>query len=176
MLAGVGARRRLPVRRRRHRGLEAAVARSTCGSSSCSASRHGVVALTKVDLVDDESLRARPPRGRRPRRRHVPRRRRIVAVAAPSGRGLDELRAALDRARRDDAAGRRPRTAPAVGRPGLRGQGQRHGRHRHARPAARSSTDDTGRCRSRRPTVRVRAMQTLGAHGRAHRPGHPRSR
>ena len=70
--------------------------RSTCASSSCSASRHGVVALTKVDLVDDELaelatldvadhvagtfLEGAP----------------IVAVAAPAGVGLDELRAALD--------------------------------------------------------------------------------
>jgi selenocysteine-specific elongation factor len=58
--------------------------------------REGVIALTKVDLVDDDVIAAR----------HVEIAGRvdgtflagapIVSVAAPAGRGLDELRAALD--------------------------------------------------------------------------------
>ena len=73
--------------------------RSTCASSSCSASRHGLVALTKVDLVDDELAELADARGRRARGRHVPRQAaEVVPVDAPAGVGLDELRAALDRA------------------------------------------------------------------------------
>ena len=76
----------------------------------------------------------------------------IVGVSAHTGAGLDDLRDALADTRRRHAVGRRPRSAAAVGRPGVRGQGQRHRRHRHAhrrrrarrRPAARRRPPGAG--------------------------------
>ena len=47
--------------------------------------RHGVVALTKVDLLDDAGLSSWRAGGRRPRRRHVPRRRADRAGRATRG-------------------------------------------------------------------------------------------
>jgi selenocysteine-specific elongation factor len=51
---------------------------------------HGVVALTKADLVDDETLELAAEEAR-----ELAPRAEIVAVSAKTGRGLDELRAAL---------------------------------------------------------------------------------
>ena len=51
------------------------------------------------------------------------RRAEVVDVDAPAGLGVDDLGAALDRLVGDHAGRRRPRPAPAVGRPGLRGRG-----------------------------------------------------
>ena len=114
--------------------------------------RHGVVALTKVDLVDDEvrelamldvadhvaddvpaatpswcRCRRRPARPRRPARR-------------------------ARRPRRHHAPGARPGAAATVGRPRLRRQGERHRRHRHphrraahARSGGRWSSRAAGR-------------------------------
>ena len=72
-------------------------ARSTCASSSCSGSRHGVIALTQVDLVDDGPHRAREARRRRPCRGHVPRIAEVIESPRPLGVGVDELPGALDR-------------------------------------------------------------------------------
>ena len=97
--------------------------------------RHGIVALTKVDLVDDELrelaeldvadhvagtfLDGAP----------------IVPVAATAGSGSTNCAPRSTMLVGRTPSGHRPRPGPAVGRPGLRGQGQRHRRHRHARPA-----------------------------------------
>jgi hypothetical protein len=79
-------RRRLPVRGRRHRGLEAPVrgapahpraARRPPRHRGAHQGRHR----------RRRPARAGPPRGRRARRRHVPRRRPVVAVDAPTGEG-----------------------------------------------------------------------------------------
>ena len=127
--------------------------------------RHGVVALTKVDVLDDPDLvelaalevadhvagtfLAGAP---------------VVPVAAPLGRGVAELAAALGDLARHDAGGDRSRPGAAVGRPGVRGEGQRHGRHRHVdrrpdrRPATSSPSsragDGAGAGRSRRSAGR----------------------
>ena len=95
--------------------------------------RHGLVALTKVGLCDDDLVELarldvadhvgghvpRGGRGRGGRRPHRPRRRRAGGGARPADRG--------------DAGGGRPGPAPAVGRPGLRGHGLGDGGDRHAR-------------------------------------------
>ena len=70
--------------------------RSTSASSNCSAIGHGVIALTKVDLVDDEGRElALLDVGD-----HVAETflqgARVVPVSATTGEGLDDLRAALD--------------------------------------------------------------------------------
>ena len=80
--------------------------------------RHGVVALTKVDLLDDAEL---VELATLEVAEHVagtflagaP----IVPVAAPSGAGLDELATALADLARAHAGVRRPRRAAAVDRP-----------------------------------------------------------
>ena len=101
--AGRGrARAARAVRRGRGRGLEAARARSTCRSSTSSASRRRVVALTKRDLVDAETARAAHRRrsatvSRAPALDGAP----IVAVSAADG---DGPRRAPRRARRDARA------------------------------------------------------------------------
>ena len=57
----------------------------------------GIVVLTKSDLVDADLARARGDGRRRPRRRHLPRRRPGASpVSSTTGAGLDDLRAALD--------------------------------------------------------------------------------
>ena len=150
-------------------------ARSTCASSSCVGVTHGVVALTKVDLLDDAELvelatlevadrlagtfLAGAP---------------IVPVAAPSGVGVDELAAALAALARDDPGRRRSRPAAAVDRPRVRGQGQRHGRHRHA--DRRLDRDRRPRHRrARRPAgPGARRSRRSGAVVDAHRAGQPR--
>ena len=85
----------------------------------------GVVAITKADLADPgparEEAAALLPGAE------------LVAVSAKTGEGLDELRAALDRAaarvpgRAEDRAGR-----PAARRPRVHDPRRRHGGHRHA--------------------------------------------
>ena len=102
---------------------------------------HGIIALTKVGLVDDE--------WRELARMEVEDRvagtflagAEVVEVDAPTGVGVDELRAALDRLLAADPDRGRPRPAPAVGRPVVRGQGLGHRRDRHAgRRHVRAST------------------------------------
>ena len=137
--------------------------------------RHGIVALTKVDLVDDEWCSCRDSRSTSASPAPFLAGAEIVAVQRATGAGLDELRAALDR-----LAGATP-PAPDRGRPRLwvdrvvRRQGQRHGRHRHAhrRLAAtdRRAVDVAGR-----HAVRVRALQTHGAPVDAQSARAPRGR
>ena len=74
----------------------------------------------------------------------------VAEVDVLAGDGVDELRAALDRLLDGHAAGGRPRPAPAVGRPGVRGQGLRHRRHRHAHGRRRWRSTTTW-CVARRP-------------------------
>lgn len=124
--------------------------------------RHGVIALTKVDLVDDEwrdiatlelldhvagTFLADAP---------------IVAVAAPLGRGLDELLDALD------ALVARTPTATDRGRPRLwvdrvfaaKGSGTVV---TGTLTGGTIAVDDHVAVGSRHPDVRVRSIQTLGA-------------
>ena len=100
--------------------------------------RHGVVALTKVDLVDDEGrelavldiddhVAATFLEGAE-----------VVAVSATTGEGLDDLRAALDDLIATTPQARRPVATATVGRPRLRRQGERHRRHRHPHRRRRS--------------------------------------
>ena len=108
MLAGVGARRRLPVRRRRHRGLEAPergapahprAARRRPRRRRADEDRRG---RRRVD-------RAGRPGRRRPRGGHVPGAGAGRARERVTGAGLDELR------RRPRRARRRPPRRPAIG-------------------------------------------------------------
>ena len=100
--------------------------RSTCASSSCSACEHGMVAITKADLVDDETLELaeleidRAPRGHGARARC----RSWCATRCP-GRGLDDVRATLDAVLAGGAGGARRRSTAALGRPRVRGEGRR---------------------------------------------------
>ena len=84
----------------------------------------GVVAVTKADLAD-------PARARAEAEELLPGAE-VVAVSARTGDGLDELRAALDRAA--DRAARRDARRPdaPAHRPRVHDPRRRHGRHRHA--------------------------------------------
>ena len=88
---------------------------------------HGIVAMTKSDLVDSEwcQLQALDIRDRLDGSflADAP----IVPVSATTGDGLDELRAALD-----SLVQRRSWSAAVVGGPCVRGERKRHGGHRHA--------------------------------------------
>ena len=87
---------------------------------------HGVVALTKVDLVDADHLElVQLDLADRVAGTFLGDALRSWASAAPLGVGVDELRAALDRLVATHARGRRPRPAPAVGRPRVRGARER---------------------------------------------------
>ena len=140
------------------------------------AADRGVDAPERGAPPDPRSARRPPRRGRahqgRPRRRRRrsswPGSRSPSASPAPSlrhagrswpstparGRGLDELRAALDavlaRARRR----RRPRPAAAVGRPGLRGDGRRDGRDRHPHRRLPRASSELAIARTACPGVR----------------------
>ena len=137
---------------------------------------HGVVAVTKADAVDAETLELRSPR----RRELVPEAE-AVAVSAKTGDGLDELRAALARAA--DGVDRRTTTAPTrlyVDRV-VHAARDRHSRHRHAlvgddrrgrRAAGRAARP--GRARAQRPGARPRGR--AGRGGPAGRGRAPRDR
>ena len=92
---------------------------------------HGVIALTKVDLVDDE--------GRELALLDVDdhvaetflQGARVVPVSVTTGEGLDDLRAALDDLVATTPPGGRPVATATVDRPRLRRQGERHRRDRH---------------------------------------------
>ena len=118
--------------------------------------RHGMVALTKAGIVDEDTARARLASRSRSAFRG-----RIVVVDSLSGRGLDDVRAALDRRPRRGAAAARHRASTVVGRSCLRREGRGHGRHRHARPAARSVA--TTRCSSSRADDE-RAIRRIESH------------
>ncbi len=114
---------------------------------------HGVVALTKADAVDEETLEL----ARVEAEELVPGAP-VVATSARSGTGLDELRAALvevaagvstARRRGADATPRRPLLHPARDRNGRDGDAL-VGDDRRGRRAAR---------RAARPLVRVRSVQ-----------------
>ena len=125
--------------------------------------RHGLLVVTRSDLMEPELARRRGPRAAR----RTPRwpGSRPCAVSAATGAGMAELRAALDDARRRAARGRRRRRRAAVGRPGVHDPRRGHGRHRHAGggpdhawTTSWSSPPPTGRRR-----VTVRGLQSLGA-------------
>ena len=131
--------------------------------------RHGLVALTKVDLVDDEELASSPAStSSRPRGRHVPGGRRGRGRGrADRRRASTSCAAALDRLLAATPAGRRPRPAPPLGRPGVRRQGRGHGRDRHAHRRPRRRGRRTWPSGRRPRPARVRAIQSLGdAHER----------
>ena len=128
--------------------------RSTCASSSCSACGHGLVALTKVGLVDDDDAGAGPPGARGHGRRHVPRGRR-----GRRGRRARRGRASTSCGPPSTACCDARRPAADRGRPRLwvdrafAAKGAGHGRHRHAhrRRAGASTTSScvrpaAGRC------------------------------
>ena len=148
-------------------------ARSTCASSSCSASRHGVVALTKADLVDDERRELADARRGRPRGGHVPRGAPpMVQVGAPTGAGLDDLRAGPRRAGRRHAGGRRPRPPRLWVDRVFAAKGSGHGRDGHAhRRLAGGGRRRSSSVRTRRP-ARVRAIQSLDERAERIGPGH----
>ena len=123
---------------------------------------HGIIALTKVDVLDDPDLvelavlevaervagtfLAGAP---------------IVPVAAPSGIGLDQLGAELAGLARLTPASPGSRTTPPVDRPRLRGTRQRDGGHWHVdRWCGRGRQQVVMEPAGRR--ARVRAIQTLG--------------
>ena len=93
---------------------------------------HGIVVLSKADLVDDETLAI----ARLDVEDHLAGTAfaalEIVACDARSGRGLDDVRAALDRAFGGGTPTAGPRPTAPVDRPRLQRQGCRHGGHRHA--------------------------------------------
>ena len=159
--AGVGVRRRARARALPQATCWPAWAPSTPACSSSPPPRAGSRSreehLRILELLGVGRRRDRGPDQGRPGRRRPGRRSPswtspshvagtflagapVVRVAAPSRRGHRPRRAApaLDAPRRADAAGRRPRPAPPVGRPGVRRPRRRHRRDRHARPAARS--------------------------------------
>ena len=165
-------RRRLPVRRRRRPRAGSRRARSTCASCE-------LVGLAPRDHRADQGRSGRrrvaAAAGARRRRSRSPERswpmRRSCRSARPPATGLD------DAARRARRAGRT--TPPAAidrGRPRLwvdrvvRGEGQRHGRHRHAdrrrRCTPTSSVDVAGRDGPRSARIQ--------SHGEPHRLDRPR--
>ncbi len=140
-------RRRLPVRRRRHRGLEAAErgapADPRAGRSPSRRRGPDQGRPARRQRAGGAGL----PRGRRPARRHVPRRGAGGARGRAGGRRCRPARRGARRPRPRDARSARPRPAASVDRPRLLRAGQRDGRHRDAhrrldgdrRPASPSS-------------------------------------
>ena len=109
---------------------------------------HGVVALTKADLVDDETLEL----ARVEAEELVPGAP-VVATSARTGAGLDELRAALAEVAAERHAARRRRRRPAstsTARSRCAGSGRsrpgRSGRGRSARATSCASSRAAARC------------------------------
>ena len=101
--------RRRAARRRRRRRAGCRRARSTSAILELLGVRHGLVALTKADTVDADDARARAARGRRaPRGARRSRDAPVVVCDSVSGRGLDDVRAALDAVLAAAAAPARP--------------------------------------------------------------------
>ena len=127
--------------------------------------RRGVVAITKADLADparaSEAAAALLPGAE------------IVPVAAPSGEGLAELRAALDRGRRRarPAAEQRGRAA-AARRPLVHDSRRGHGGHRHAVGGCRGARR-RGRASPVRP-LRTRPLRAGPRRAARVRRGRPR--
>ena len=132
-----------------------------------------MIALTKVDLVDDD---VPSPSARREIADRVagtflagaP----IVPVAAPLGRGLDELRAALDHLVAARRPGRRPRPARACG---SIGSSPRRGAGTVVTGTSLDGTfavGDTVEVGHRRRPARIRAIQTHGEAVDRIGPGH----
>ncbi len=132
---------------------------------------HGVIALTKVDLLEDDEREL----AQLDLADHVAgsflARADVVATAAPSGRGLDELRAALDRLLASTP------TAPDRGRPRLwvdrafaaRGAGTVV---TGTLAGGRVAVGDHLAIGPRARPVRVRGLQSLGRHHDEIGPGH----
>ena len=110
----------------------------------------GVVAITKADLAD-------PARASEEAAELLPGAE-IVPVAAPSGEGLDELRAALDRVAAAPARPQRRRRAAAARRPLVHDPRRRHRGHRHAVGGRRGA-----RRRGPDPPVRPLGPREVGA-------------
>ena len=134
---------------------------------------HGVVALTKRDLVDDDGAALAREDAAEALASTRLAAAEIVEVSARTGVGLDALRDALRRAA--GAGTRRPRLGshPPAGRPRVLAARHRHRRHRHAvgrldrgrRPRDRSCRSaSTGACvRSRRTTATSPGRSTAAA-------------
>ena len=181
MLAGVGRGRRLPVRGGGHRGLEAAVARSTCASSTCSAS---ATAWSCSPRSASSTTTCASSRGSRSRSTWPARSSRAPRSSRSTRRPASGSTSCVPRstAARRDADGRRPRPAPAVDRPQLRPRRRRHGGHRHARRrlgrarrrAGRrtrwANGPGTGHPAPQRTGDRARPGQPHGAQPRRRRP------
>ena len=113
----------------------------------------GVVAVTKSDLVDEETLEIALEEARE----LVPEAE-VVAVSAKTGAGLDELRAALARVADEAHGARRERAGTPLRRSGLHPARDRDRRHGHALVG----DDRRGRRAPGRPgrrEVRVRSVQ-----------------
>ena len=141
--------RPLPARRRRGRGPARADPRAPRDPAPARG-RAGVVALTKIDAVEPERVSDASDL--------VPGAE-VVPVSAVTGEGLDELRAALDRAATD-----RPRldapppgstsTASSACREPARSPPARSGRGRRRRRSARRPPGGLRGARSQRPGAR----------------------
>ena len=132
--------------------------------------RHGMVALTKADTVDAELLeltrarRRRAPGRRRPAGGRAGRRVRLgVAGAGSTTSGPRSTASSPPPDHR-----RRPRPAPPLDRPGVRGPRRRHRGDRHAhrrrgrgrrRPAHRATRPDGARPRDRERPPRVERVE-----------------
>ena len=149
-------------------------AKSTSASSICSASNTRLVALTKADLVDDETLDDRAARGRGASGRHrvSPTRRSWCATRAP-GAGWTRCARALDAVLRRAPPPVDRRTTAALGGPSVRGQGcgnrgdrhpdRRHdrGRRHHAGTRSRRPGSEASRVAAPRETS---PRSALGSH------------
>ena len=164
MLAGVGAVdvALLVVVRAAKAGCPRA--RSTCASSSCSACDTAwscsptPTRSTPTRSSSRSSMSASALHGRRSRDAA------IVVCDSVSGRGLDDVRAALDAVLRSAPPAARRRPAPALDRPRVRGQGRGHRRHRHARRRCRRRRRRARGRRAPAPPVRVRGIETAHRH------------
>ena len=133
--------------------------------------RHGMVALTKADLVDDETLELGPARGRGAPRRLGARRRRPSWSATRCRAGAST--SVRDRARRGPGRrtrAARPRPAPPVDRPGrsrCKGAGTVVTGTLTGGPRRRRTTS----CAAGSHPVRVRGIETAGQRLEAVAPG-----
>ena len=135
--------------------------RSTCRSSTSWASGPAVVALTKRDLVDEETARDRHRGGPRAARRHGARRRADRAgVSASTGDGIDDTPGG---ARRRCSSGVPPPDAgsdAAAHRPGLHDQGRGHRGDRHPHRRLPRGRRRGRRCCPSNRRARIRSLQT----------------
>ena len=150
------------ARGRRRRGLDAAVGRAPRRARTRSACAHGLLVVTRSDLMDPEpGPRTRPAStGGHAAGRH-PGGRRLGAPPAPAWTSCGPRSASSPPRLPAPDAGRR---RAAVGRPGVHHPRARHRGHRHA---GRGPAPGRRRAGARRappaPAGRVRGLQCLGA-------------